>query len=167
MKHENTKAGVCALTPCRWSEKRNSSNLTREPFSFQVFDLNARKLFEFSSCLCFCLFPPPPHTPTGPGTLAAIPASYRMLCDLAPIPVIDSTRALIRLLCEAQARRARNKCTKGPRNKNARLAGNKMQEWQEIKVQEWQEIKVQEQCLYSVSTVHSFDVRSGHATRKR
>ena len=29
----------------------------------------------------------------GPGTLAAKPASYRMLCDLAPIPVIDSTRA--------------------------------------------------------------------------
>ena len=30
----------------------------------------------------------------GPGTLAAKPASYRTLCDLAPIPVIDKTRAL-------------------------------------------------------------------------
>jgi len=47
MKHEKTKAGVCALTPCRWSKKSKSSNLTREPFSFQIFDLNARKLFEF------------------------------------------------------------------------------------------------------------------------
>jgi hypothetical protein len=53
MRHEKTKAGVFALTPCRWSEKRESSNLTQELFSFQVFDLNARKLFEFPFVFVF------------------------------------------------------------------------------------------------------------------
>jgi hypothetical protein len=54
-----------------------------------------------TTLLCFYSTRLHPLHLRGPGTLAAKPASYRMLCDLAPIPVIDSTRALIRLLCEA------------------------------------------------------------------
>ena len=89
--------------------KKNETPLHSEFLLSQANFINciARTGFKvFFDCFCMLLSPhlhnnffyvfptTSPYTSGGPGTLAAKPALYRMLCDLALIPVSDSALAL-------------------------------------------------------------------------